>query len=67
MPRLRLRVLRTTGEMLTEIERTNGAALPSDVLELCKLYRAAESTIRAQREVIETHARTIGELRKGRT
>ena len=56
--------MRVTEEMLNQIERADGVAAPSDVLQLCKLYRSAESTVRAQKEVIERHARTIGELKK---
>jgi hypothetical protein len=54
--------MRVTLEMLDQIERAEGTALPADVLLLCKLYRAAELTIRAQREVIDGHARKISNL-----
>ena len=67
MPRRALSVLRTTAQMLDEIERAGVAGAvtpPSDVLQLCMLYRAAEKTIRAQKEVIEAHARTISALRR---
>jgi hypothetical protein len=64
MPRRTLLAMRGTEEILDEIERASGAASPSDVLMLCRYYRAAVSTINAQREVIAEHARTIGDLRK---
>lgn len=56
--------MRVTPEMLDGIERAEGVAPPSDVLILCVLYRAAELTIRAQKEVITEHARTISDLRR---
>jgi hypothetical protein len=65
MPRPAASVLRTTEQLLDEIERS-GSATPSDVLQLCKLYRAAERTIRAQREVILEHVRTIRRI-QGKT
>lgn len=52
--------VRTEAQMLDELERSD---VPG-VLELCKLYRAAVSTNRAQREVIAEHVRTIVELKK---
>lgn len=61
MTRRFLQKIRTTADMLDEIERAEGVAHPSDVLELCKLFRASESTVRAQREVIAEHVRTIRE------
>ena len=64
MPRRMLAAMRTDADMLNEVERARGVASPDDVMTLCALYRAAERTMRAQREVIETHVRTIGELRK---
>jgi RecA-family ATPase len=68
MPRRALSVLRTTEQMINEIElaAVAGKTVSSDVLQLCKLYRAAEKTIRAQQEVIIEHARTIaGKAKKG--
>lgn len=64
MPRPRKSVLRSTDEMLNQVELAGGVAPPSDVLMLCKLYRAAEKTILAQKEVILEHARTISGLKK---
>lgn len=54
--------MRTEAQMLNDLER--GVGSPSDALELCKLYRAAVNTMRAQKEVIESHVRTIVELKK---
>jgi hypothetical protein len=64
MPRAPLKKLRTFTSMIDEIERADGVAHPATVLELCKLFRASESTVRAQREVIAGHVRRIRELER---
>ena len=66
MPRPASSVLRTTDQIVDEVERALGVAAPSDVLQICKFYRAAALTVRAQKEVIEEHARTIASLRRTR-
>lgn len=67
MPRRMLATMRTDADMIDEVERARGVASSDDVMTLCALYRAAERTMRAQREVIAAHVRTIDELRKKST
>jgi hypothetical protein len=47
------RAFRSIDMIVTSIEKASGAAPPSDVLMLCRMYRSQELTIGAQREVIQ--------------
>ena len=51
-------------DLVTLVEKVGGTVSEGTALELCKRLRAAELTIRAQREVIEAHARTIASLQE---
>ena len=64
MTRGRLAPRDRAADLVERIERAGGKAVPGEVLELCALFRALACTVRAQKEILADHARTIGELRQ---